>query len=156
MFLLIFAFYIFASLSFTLQRHFLNFTFSASLSQLHFLNFTSSESLLSFTDRFASILEYVIYLYINLYTNLQQMAPTTRKRKASADLSTNPHTTKARNRTAKMEGYELQIEMAKNADRGAIAYALRKLQKTKEWIAADPDTQATMKEDSYNAVVHKR
>jgi hypothetical protein len=55
-----------------------------------------------------------------------------RKRKASADLSTNLHTVKARTCEANIAGIELQIEKAKKADQAAVIYILGKMKKTKE------------------------
>lgn len=55
-----------------------------------------------------------------------------------------------------MEGYELQIELAKKADQAAVTYALKRLKTTKAWQTADEDGRAEMKIDSYEKVVHKR
>ena len=84
------------------------------------------------------------------------MASDNRKRKASNELSTNPHTTKARNRTAKMEGYELDIEQAKKADQAAITYHLRKVKLSAEWQAASEEDRIAMKNASQEATIHKR
>jgi hypothetical protein len=82
--------------------------------------------------------------------------PNTRKRKASTELSTNPHTVKAQAREAKMEGVELQLKKAKKADQAAITYALKNLRNTKEWMDADEAKQAEMKQASQDQVIHKR
>ena len=84
------------------------------------------------------------------------MSQPNRKRKASAELSMNPHTARSRDRVTRMQGVELQIEMAKKADQGAITYALNKLKHTDAWKAASVEEQANMKKASHDEVVHKR
>jgi predicted MarR family transcription regulator len=79
-----------------------------------------------------------------------------RKRKAEHELSTNPHTVKARKREKSMQGIELAIEKAKRADQAAITYALKKLKKTDKWESASEAERAEMKKASAATVTHKR
>lgn len=79
-----------------------------------------------------------------------------RKRKAEDELSTNPHTVKARKRKEGMTDDELAVEKAKNADQGAITYALQKLKKKPEWINASEEERIEMKKKSTEDTIHKR
>ncbi|KAH8805239.1 hypothetical protein F5884DRAFT_754811 [Xylogone sp. PMI_703] len=78
------------------------------------------------------------------------------KRKAEDELSTNPHTVKARTRIATLEGAEREIEMAKRADTAAITYALRKLRDSQEYTNADNTTKDHLKQLTTDRIIHKR
>lgn len=94
---------------------------------------------------------------INLDT-LPSQIPSGRKRKAEHELSTNPHTVKARkrNEAIQKDPITLQIEKAKAADQGAITYAKKKLVNTEEFQNASVDEQATMIKSSAAEVIVKR
>ncbi|TEY54960.1 hypothetical protein BOTCAL_0234g00150 [Botryotinia calthae] len=78
------------------------------------------------------------------------------KRKASSELSNNPHTTKARNRLNNRNEFEVQIEKAKARDQAAITYQLNKIRRSNEWIQASGLERAKIKERAKNEVTHKR
>ncbi|KAF7960186.1 hypothetical protein EAE96_001784 [Botrytis aclada] len=78
------------------------------------------------------------------------------KRKASAELSNNPHTTKARNRLNNRNEFEIQIEKAKASDQAAITYRLKTIRRSSEWIQASELERAVIKERVKNEVIHKR
>jgi hypothetical protein len=81
-----------------------------------------------------------------------------RKRKAEALLSTNPHTVKARKRieAIKADPVRLQVEKAKAADQGAITYAKKKLVATEVYIQATAEEKKAMVEKSASEVQVKR
>jgi hypothetical protein len=81
------------------------------------------------------------------------MAP---KRKATEELSTNPHTVKARNRQVGMTESELKIDKAKKADTAAVTYAVSKLKLSAAWQSANLQEQSQLKQDCIDRVVHKR
>ncbi|KAB8291613.1 hypothetical protein EYC80_006413 [Monilinia laxa] len=78
------------------------------------------------------------------------------KRKAISELSDNPHTTKSRNRLNHRNEDEVQIEMAKASDQAAITYRLGTVRQSSEWIEADEDERAQIKERVKRDVAHKR
>jgi hypothetical protein len=81
-----------------------------------------------------------------------------RKRKAEHELSTNPHTVKARKRIEALQNdkINLQIEKAKAADQGAITYAKKKLVQSAQYQAADKNKQDEMIRESAAEVSLKR
>jgi hypothetical protein len=81
-----------------------------------------------------------------------------RKRKAEAMLSTNPHTVKARKRieAIKADPIRLQVEKAKAADQGAITYAKKKLVATEAYVQATAEEKKAMVEKSAQYVQVKR
>jgi hypothetical protein len=81
-----------------------------------------------------------------------------RKRKAKGDLSTNPHTVKARKRNEKIsqDPIRQKVEKAKQADQGAITYAKKRLLKSEAYIQASDDKKAQLVKDSEAEVRLKR
>jgi hypothetical protein len=80
------------------------------------------------------------------------------KRKAEHELSTNPHTVKARKRLEALQNdkISLQIEKAKAADQGAITYAKKKLVQSAQYQAAEKNKQDEMIKQSATEVLMKR
>ncbi|KAL9040635.1 MAG: hypothetical protein Q9180_001789 [Flavoplaca navasiana] len=75
------------------------------------------------------------------------------KRKAAAELSTNPNTVKSRKRFDKFSTDEKAVDMAKRNDRRAVAYKIKKLEGEDEYIAASLEKKkamvAAVKEQSF-------
>ena len=99
-----------------------------------------------------ALLSMIIFMVISVYL-LAQMAG---KRKAPTELSTNPHTVKARSRQTKMTETELVIDKAKKSDVSAVGYAIAKLKKTNEWQEMDEAAQAAAKVECGTNVTLKR
>jgi len=80
------------------------------------------------------------------------------KRKASAPLSNNPYTVKARKRNEAISNDLIlrQIKKAKAADQGAITYAKKVLLKSDKYRNAFLLDQATIMKDSTTAVILKQ
>lgn len=72
------------------------------------------------------------------------------KRKATDELSTNPHTVKVRKRNEKIgqDPIRSQIEKAKQADQGAVTYARKVLKKSALYIQASEAEKTQMMLDS--------
>jgi len=83
---------------------------------------------------------------------------TSRKRKATEDLSQNPHTLKARKRIEALakDPVRGQVEKAKAADQSAITVAKRKVVHSAEYLSASPAKQEEMVQNSAAAVKLKR
>ena len=80
------------------------------------------------------------------------------KRKAPEELSTNPHTIKARKRLEKLSADEnaTKIAKAKQADQGAITYRKRLLVQSQAYLQASLSEQKKMIKDSAQEVANKR
>jgi len=78
------------------------------------------------------------------------------KRKASDELSNNPHTEKCRKRVEKMTEIEKKLERYKNNDRQARTVALRKLRDTSAYQKASADEKNIMEEQKKNEVMQTR
>jgi hypothetical protein len=74
--------------------------------------------------------------------------PRERKRKAPEELSSNPHTVKARKRVEGMMEAERTVDKAKKADAAAVCYSLKRLKKTEQWKAATKEEEQLKKEDA--------
>ncbi|TAQ84284.1 hypothetical protein B7494_g7388 [Chlorociboria aeruginascens] len=84
--------------------------------------------------------------------------PLSRKRKASSELSTNPHTVKARRRLEKLnqDPIRMRVERAKANDQAAVTVARNKVRKTEAFKKANPTVQEQMLSDCAAAAKLKR
>ncbi|ODH29336.1 hypothetical protein ACO22_03763 [Paracoccidioides brasiliensis] len=78
------------------------------------------------------------------------------KRKAEEEMSINPHTKRAMKRREKMNEEEATIERAKNADRAAVNYHIRRLKNTNAFREANTEDQKKMIEDKRTEIMNKR
>jgi len=83
---------------------------------------------------------------------------TSRKRKASEELSENIHTVKARKRMEKISQDPIRekVEKAKQADQGAVTYAKKNLLKSAVYSQASDSEKIQMIKDSESEVHLKR
>jgi hypothetical protein len=84
-----------------------------------------------------------------------QSSPPGLKRKASTELSGNPHTIKARKRLDKIsqDPIRQKVEKAKQADQGAVTYAKKLLLRSAAYKQATDANKEQMVKDS-EAMVH--
>jgi hypothetical protein len=78
------------------------------------------------------------------------------KRKASQDLSTNPHTKKCRDRVENMTDSEKKLERYKNNDRQAQTVDLKKLRKSLSYTNASESGRKAMEEQVKAEVMERR
>lgn len=78
------------------------------------------------------------------------------KRKASSELSDNPHTVKARTRLEGRNPFEILIEKAKASDQSSITYHLSKLKETTKWTDATKAEQDIMRRELKDDITHRR
>ena len=79
-----------------------------------------------------------------------------KKRKASLDLSTNPHMEKCRKRVENMTDLEKRLEWYKNNDRQARTVALKKLWDMSIYKQATESEKVGMEEHAKMAVMKQR
>lgn len=79
-----------------------------------------------------------------------------KKRKATEELSTNPHTEKCRKRLDGMTDTERKIERYKNNDRQARTIVLKKLRNTPKYQSASQSEKDAMEEEAKKDVMETR
>lgn len=70
--------------------------------------------------------------------------------------SNNVHSKRSRERRNNLQGYNKLLDKAKNADRAAILYAQKKVQKSADYQAASTSRQGRMMKEVERATVKKR
>ena len=84
------------------------------------------------------------------------MASSSRKRKAPEQLSTNPHTTKARNRKAGLPAVQWDIENAITADCMACHWAIDKVKSSTEYVGKSEGEKQEMEEAAVHNMMDKQ
>ena len=84
------------------------------------------------------------------------MAASSRKGKAPEQLSTNPHTTKARNRKAGLPAVQRDIENAIAADHMACRRAIDKVKSSTEYVGKSEGEKQEMEEAAVHNMMDKR
>ncbi len=79
-----------------------------------------------------------------------------KKRKASSDLSSNPHTEKCRKRVENMTDLEKRLERYKNNDRQARTITIKKLRSTPSYTNASESEKTRMEEEARIMVMKQR
>lgn len=77
------------------------------------------------------------------------------KRKQTGDYSTNPHTTKARNRVAKMTTQQREVHKARDKLTKATNRKLKDLRSSAEYITANAALQEILEKDCRDAINQK-